>query len=398
MSAQNNFNHLPNLSSLILGAQVVYATDEWFAEGENLLKGEEPVWDETKFTVYGKWMDGWESRRKRTEGYDWCIIKLNIPGEVHSFEVDTCHFTGNYSPMVSIQACYMSEEMESTKKLLSLRKADRDSREDGRMGLCATAEENALVADLDSENWPTLVPLSPLKAGYEDTRRSHFDIDTSVHNQKVNYIRLNMGPDGGIARLKTYGVVKPDVASIPADREIDLVSVEMGGLAIDCSNQHFGHPRNLLAPGRGECMGDGWETARQPLRPACYKRQADGLMLLPGQDWALIKCGLRGTVRRLEIDTHFFKGNYPESCLIEGCLLPPCAESEEKAALESVEWKPILARTRLGPDAIHHFSVENQSGMSDIGVISHLRLTILPDGGIMRVRAFGLKEQQHSRL
>ena len=180
MSAPNNFSHLPNLSSLVLGAQIVFATDEWFAEGgfissfasctslimqhsprllispppllhlpithktmimhiritivsyathyahtssvsicsiystgENLLKSDEPVWDETKFTVYGKWMDGWESRRKRTEGYDWCIIKLNIPGDIHSIELDTCHFTGNYSPMASVQACYLDEDSVS---------------------------------------------------------------------------------------------------------------------------------------------------------------------------------------------------------------------------------------------------------------------------------------------
>ena len=85
------------------------------------MKSEEPVWDEFKFTEYGKWMDGWESRRRRTEGHDWCVIKLNIPGEIHSIEVDTCHFTGNYSPKVSIQGCYIEEDSVCSVSSLILR-------------------------------------------------------------------------------------------------------------------------------------------------------------------------------------------------------------------------------------------------------------------------------------
>jgi allantoicase len=87
-----------------------FHTLEWFAAAENLLNESEPVWKEDLYTDYGKWMDGWESRRRRTEGYDWCIIKLGIPGVIHRIEIDTAFFTGNFSPMASIFATYLEED------------------------------------------------------------------------------------------------------------------------------------------------------------------------------------------------------------------------------------------------------------------------------------------------
>lgn len=166
------------------------------------------------------------------------------------------------------------------------------------MGLCATDEEWAAVAGLKSENWTTLVPLTPLGAGYEETRRTMFTIDS---NEVISHLRINMGPDGGIARVRVYGevVVSPSALTAAArqgqqqqqQQAVDLLSVRLGGLAVAWSNKHYGHPRNLVAPGRGNCMGDGWETARQPKRPAVYQKGADGLMVLPGYDWALLKLG-----------------------------------------------------------------------------------------------------------
>ena len=59
-----------------LGGSVRYATDDFFAEKENLLKPHKPVWKEHEYTDRGKWMDGWESRRKRVPGHDFAIVRL----------------------------------------------------------------------------------------------------------------------------------------------------------------------------------------------------------------------------------------------------------------------------------------------------------------------------------
>lgn len=169
-----------------------------------------------------------------------------------------------------------------------MRRAVDTSRPNGHMGLAATAEATALVESLGSHNWATLVPLSPMGAGYAETRHNTF---TSLppSPQPVNFLRLNMGPDGGIARLRVYGTVCP---KSPLPASFDLAAVEYGGLAVAWSNRHYGHPRNLLAPGRGSCMGDGWETARQPNRPPVYVKGEDGLIVLPGFDWSIIKLGI----------------------------------------------------------------------------------------------------------
>ena len=170
--------------------------------------------------------------------------------------------------------------------------------EHGRMGLCASEAEFEAVAGLQSENWSVLVPLTPLGAGYEETRKTMFTVSSSG-DSVVSHIRVNMGPDGGIARIRVYGEVVVSASAFDAPSgststspvQVDLAAVQYGGQAVAWSNKHYGHPRNLIAPGRGNCMGDGWETARQPKRPPVYQKGADGLMLLPGYDWALLKLG-----------------------------------------------------------------------------------------------------------
>jgi len=72
-----DFLELNNLASEKLGSKILFATDDWFAIAENLLKDSEPEWREGAFTSFGKWMDGWETRRKRRPGHDWCIVKLD---------------------------------------------------------------------------------------------------------------------------------------------------------------------------------------------------------------------------------------------------------------------------------------------------------------------------------
>lgn len=246
-------------------------------------------------------------------------------------QVDTCFFTGNFSPQVSIFGALVEGEDEGhSDRLLQLRAKSVSQRaEFGRMGLNATEEEFAAVKTLQSDKWNVLVPLTPLGAGYEETRKTTFTIPVPAdgEGEVYSHLRINMGPDGGIARVRVYGeVVVPDSAfestlvtsghSLGGPRPVDLLAVQHGGQAISWSNKHYGHPRNLIAPGRGTCMGDGWETARQPKRPPVYQKGPDGLMVLPGYDWALLKLGVKGVISALEVDTNFYTGNYPESCLV----------------------------------------------------------------------------------
>jgi len=348
--------------------------------------------------------DRWESRRRRTAGHDWCIIKLGIPGIVRAVEVDTAYFTGNFSPKISIQGYFYVEEPDAIRQLMSKRSEFVAAHpEDGKMGTCASIEEMELVDSLSSEAWTMMIPLTPLGAGYESTRRNTFVIPSgTIPGGCISHLRINMGPDGGIARIKLFGevIIRPD--DIPYDSIIDLASIEIGGLALACSNKHYGHPRNLIAPGRGICMGDGWETARQPRRPPVYEVAEDGLIVLPGSDWSILKLGLPGVISSIEVDTHFYKGNYPESCLIEGCYAPnaPASafqlqeEQEQISSLSDIDWKVLLHRTKLGPNIQHEFS---SSAIQQIGPISHVKLTIFPDGGVMRLRLFGRKSRE-SRL
>lgn len=389
-----------NLASSGLGSDVVFATDEWFAAAENLLKDGPAEWRENIFTTYGKWMDGWECRRRRTEGHDWCIIRLGLHGTISSINVDTSFFTGNFSPSVSIQGIFFQEEPIEIMRLTTLRKQGIAIEEDGRMGTCASREEFELAMSLESHNWPFLVELSPLRAGYSETCDNKFSISNTT---KVSHIRLNMGPDGGIARLRLYGSVTVDATSLPADTDIDLASVKIGGIALACSNKHYGQPSNMLLDGRGTCMGDGWETARQPARPAVYQSGPDGLLVLPGCDWSIFRLGAKGVVNQIIVDTNFYKGNYPESCMVEACNTH---DDNDAVDVDSRAWKVLLPRTRLGPSAIHAFSVfgSQASGSGsgpavvEVGEVSHVKLTIYPDGGVMRLRIIGRRSLMSSKL
>lgn len=220
-----------------------------------MLNDSDPIWRENEYTPYGKWMDGWESRRRRTEGNDWCIVALGITGMVHAIEVNTAFFTGNFSPKVRICGAYLEEKSvgvlvnvtifaELTNKLnivvnnlLQRRKESVQIRpEHGRMGLCADAEDWALVSSLDSESWPELVPLTPLGAGYPATQKSLFEVaPLKSCSQPITHIRVDMGPDGGIARLRVYGRVRFSLTR-PLQSPVDLAAVEHGGLALVCTS------------------------------------------------------------------------------------------------------------------------------------------------------------------
>ncbi|CAM9899492.1 unnamed protein product [Discosporangium mesarthrocarpum] len=369
-----DWTELTDLACCSVGGCVIFATDEWFAPSHRMLLESSPIFND-EFTPYGKWMDGWESRRKRLPGHDWCIIKLGLPGRIHGIEIDTAFFTGNQAPSASVQAAWLDPEPASLLQLGVQWKSDR-------IGKAAVADELRRAEEVGSQDWVQIVPVSPLKPGYNNGRRNFFAVQ---HNEPVTHLRLNMYPDGGIARLRVPGVVERSWDRVPIDQEVDLVSAENGGIAIGCSDCHFGEPRNLIKPGRGVNMGDGWETARKPTRPPVVVLGEDGLVQASGSDWAVLKMGVVGEVTRLVLDTNHFKGNFPQSFSVEGCLAPAATK---EVCEGGITWKLLMPRTRAGPDREHTMELA-KGDLLVTGPLSHLKLSIFPDGGVMRLRAYG---------
>ena len=326
------FSELVDLASEKLGGVVLVANDEFFAPKENLLKASAPIFLEGEYSDRGKWMDGWETRRRRTPGYDWCIIRLGLPGIIRGVLVDTSFFRGNYPEHCSLEGCAL----------------------DGQ----PSAED----VTNESVHWIPILPELPLTGDSQNP----FPIES---DEKYTHLRFKIYPDGGVARLRVYGEVLPDWKRIKrSGGDIDLAAVENGGLVLACSDMFFGHRHNLIMPGRGVNMSDGWETKR---------RRG------PGHDWVIVKLGATGQVRRVEIDTSHFKGNFPESCSLEACH---SADLPLESLTDlSVAWNSILPRTRLQAHTRHFFDEE----LLDAGPASHLRFNIFPDGGVSRLRVYG---------
>ncbi|KAF5307651.1 hypothetical protein FQR65_LT06706 [Abscondita terminalis] len=361
------FTELNLLSSELNGSKVLFATDDWFAPAENLLREEEPVFKHDIFTEYGKWMDGWETRRKRLPGHDWCIIKLGTPGIIHGIEVDTAFFTGNYAPRFSIQAAHIKGEVNLPK-----RKPDMT-------GTAPTNEMITAVKKFNSDSWQELLPMTPLSSGAEETRHHYFTINS---NQAYTHIRLNMYPDGGIARLRVFGEVSLNLNQ--CNKTVDLMSLVNGGVCQAYSNAHYGHPRNLIKTQPGKSMADGWETARRLDRPSILKTDENGILELPGNEWAIFKLGAVGYVSHIQVDTAFFKGNFPDSVKIEGVLLENSIDWNIET-VEKLQWQTILSPKKLYAHQLHDY----EDCVIAQGPFSHIKITIAPDGGISRVRMYG---------
>lgn len=327
----NDFTHLVDLASQRLGGRVIAANDEFFAPKENLLKASKPVFIEDKYTDRGKWMDGWETRRRRTPGFDWCMVRLGLPGILRGLVIDTSFFRGNFPSHASVEACVARPE--------------------------ATAE----ALSTNDTQWFEVLPKSELKG---DTQNRFVIADS----RRFTHLRLNIYPDGGVARLRVHGEVLPDWKQVlAAGKPIDLAAIQHGGRMESCSDMFFSHPLNLLMPGRGARMDDGWETRR---------RRG------PGHDWVVLRLGIAGTIQRVEVDTAHFKGNYPESCSLEACA---AAGEIRPADLDHLPWKPLLPRMKLQADAQHSF----EKDVSAVGEVTHVRFNIYPDGGISRLRLLG---------
>ncbi|MFL6570049.1 MAG: allantoicase [Chthoniobacterales bacterium] len=318
---------LVDLAAGRVGGQALIANDEFFAGKENLLKPGRGIFIPDKYTERGKWMDGWETRRRRTPGHDWCVIQLGLRGVIKEVDIDTNHFLGNHPPFASLDAA------------------------------CLT---NGLPSEIERVSWTNILPQSPLNAGSQNP----FPI---ASDQTWTHVRLNIIPDGGVARLRIYGIVQPDLSKVKPGELVDLVAIENGGVPLACSDMFFSAMQNLIMPGRAENMGDAWETKR---------RRG------PGYDWVILKLGTAGTIRKIEVDTNYFKGNYPDMCSIDACSAPDAAVDE----LDRVAWREIFPKTKLRADTRHFFERE----LSSIENCTHVRLNIYPDGGVSRLRVWGI--------
>ncbi|WP_245997502.1 allantoicase [Streptomyces armeniacus] len=334
------FEYLADLAGRQLGAGVVAANDEFFAERENLLLPAPAEFDPERFGHKGKVMDGWETRRRRGASagsphpedgaYDWALVRLGAPGVISGVVVDTAHFRGNHPQAVSVEAA------------------------------CVPGAPGPDEVLADGVEWTELVPPTRVGGhaanGFAVTARRRF-----------THIRLRQYPDGGVARLRVYGRVQPDPEWLTALGTFDLVALENGGAALDSSDRFYSPATNTIQPGRPRKMDDGWETRRRRDK---------------GNDWIRYALTEEAVIRAVEIDTGCLKGN---------------AAGWAALTAEGPEGKgtgyELLPRTRLQPDTVHRFLVP------DARPASRVRLDIYPDGGIARLRLYGsLTEDGAARL
>jgi allantoicase len=324
------FTQLTDLAAERLGGKVLDCSDDFFAEKENLIKPGRGIFIPDKYTERGKWMDGWESRRKREPGHDWCIVQLATAGKIYGVDIDTNHFLGNHPPFSSLDVAY-SQGKDSGNNFSAF-------------------------------DWIEILPKSSLQPG------SHNYFEISNH-QVYTHLRLNIYPDGGVARLKVYGEVNKDWNRQAQNELVDLAAAINGAKTILCNDMFFSHMENLIMPGRGINMGDGWET----------KRNRN-----PGnRDWVIVRLAHKGVIEKICIDTCHFKGNYPDSCLLEGCTIS--RDEEEQLSNPGILWQTILPQSKLQADCEHFFEKEIESKEP----FTHVRLSIFPDGGVSRMRLWG---------
>jgi allantoicase len=468
-SGNDDENNLVNVLAASRGARVLFATDEWFATAENLLNDTvAPTFDPNAYCTQGKVMDGWESRRRREAGHDWCIIQLATTAEGGAatattapapwscwshVDVDTAYFTGNQVPAISIQVAHVSiaEQAQLVQQLPgSVERLLRHGKGILGMGALPQQVQQAKEACDKYGCWTEILPRTPLQPGYEESR--HHSIPLPGNNQyaavPATLVKVNYYPDGGVARLRLWAkqqqegnssspMVLPPVympittgrrCSVvshhnddndnnhsshlpsrqphPQQRHIELSSRQHGGQGVACSNQHYGTPSNLIQETLGRDMGDGWETARHPNRPPILVRNPrTNLTDNNLSDWCIIKLGriARHGISRVILDTKHFRGNYPESVQVQGALFPD--ENQNKKYNDdknkNVEWFDLIARCRMSPDAEHVFDAHlhqleeeqnnnnNAASPSQPRPVSHIRVTIFPDGGLSRVRVYG---------
>ncbi|KAI7895334.1 allantoicase [Mucor mucedo] len=314
-----------DLASSALGSTIVAVTDEFFAPATNMINPAPPIHAPGRFIDTGAWMDGWESKRHNPT-YDWAIIKLGFSGSFKGFDIDTHYFTGNQAPFASVEAASVPE------------------------GEDAEAEE---------VKWTEILP----KVELPPSQHNVFVLkdETAVYT----HLRLNNIPDGGIARFRAYGNVSPiwpeDINAV-----VDLAFCGNGGRAVEVSNQHYTPGSNILLPGRGQNMGDGWETKRSRT---------------PGHtDHVVVRLGGEGHILKAVVDTSNYCGNYPHKIILQ-------ATNSKDLVPQTEEWTTLIEPASTGPNDLFYFDLPHTDK-----VFTHAKIVIVPDGGIKRLRLFGVRK------
>ena len=321
-------NGMIDLAQSRLGTKVVYKTDEFFAPAKRIINPWPPIFKKGVFDKHGKWMDGWETRRKRGKGHDYLILKLGKPGKIHKVDIDTSYFSGNQPRKVSLDACFSKKRLPNK-----------------------------------NSNWIKILK----KKSTKPNSHNFFNIK----NKSIfTHVKLNIYPDGGVARIRIYGSMQ--IKKKFAKKIINLTSVLNGATPIACNNEHFGRAENILAPGTGKNMGDGWETRRSRGK---------------NFDWLILKCAAPGKINKIQIDTHHFKGNYPDKCSLQAAYLNHKI-SDKNIVHRSKKWKLLLNKAKLHAHKKHNF----QNKLMKNKKINYIRINIFPDGGISRIKAFGRVE------
>ena len=328
------FAELVDLASRRLGAGVVATNEDTFADAENLLVAAPAEFRPHTFGHKGQIMDGWESRRRRgtsagqphptDDDHDWAVVRLGAAGVVRGVVVDTAHFTGNYPETASVQG--------------------------------ASVPGHPSPAEVAAAEWTDLVPRTALKG---DTVHA-FAVDDAT---RCTHVRLNIWPDGGVARLRVHGEVLPDPRELDG-LTFDLAAQEHGGVAEDASDRYYSSPHNLNAPGRATVMGEGWETRRRRDK---------------GNDWVRVALAGAGEVLAAEIDTTHFVANAPGWAGLSGYD----ASAGGDPAADPDGWFELLPRTRLQPDTRHRLRLDGARPAT------HVRIDVHPDGGLARLRLTG---------
>lgn len=293
--------------------------------------------------------DGWETKRHNADEFDWVVVKLGCVGVIQGVEVDTAFFTGNYGEHTALDACFAPD-----------------------------GSKDLEIAKADFKGWESV--LSKQECGPSQRRAWQLG---GVEKKLYTHVRLRMYPDGGFARLRLYGQVVPPPApkssSTDSGELEDLASALNGGVALSCSDQHYGVRSNILLPGRGKDMGDGWETKRS---------RSKGHV-----DWIVVRLGLPGkSIKKIVVDTKDFKGNFPRTYKVEG-ILGEAGDKGSEPTADDERWQDLIVgepRGQAHTELIHEGSqlsaIANGQGSQ---VWTHAKITIIPDGGIKRLRIFG---------
>ena len=318
--------NLTDLANPILGTKIISCSDEFFAPAKRLINPLKPKFKENVFDSHGKWMDGWETRRRRSKGFDFVIIKLGKPGKIKNIDIDTSFFNGNQPAYAQLEGCYSKND------------------------------------NIKNIKWTKITKKQKIKANSNNFFKT-------LNSKTLTHIKLNIFPDGGVARIRLFGNIDLSLHKLSKNKNVDLASIINGSEILACSDEHFGNANNLIIPGKSINMGNGWETRR---------RRGKGF------DWVLIKLGYSGLINYFEIGTHFFKGNYPESFSIQAF------NSNKKVNISSLiknsnNWITLIPKIKLKPNSVIKIKNSNYVNKN----FNYIKLNIYPDGGISRLRVYG---------